>query len=86
MKVVNTIIASALISGVVMTSANAMGRKGDPEFNHFIMKMSDTNGDGKVSKEEFMKMSAKMAAKEFMMMDMNDDGQLESEEFISGMR
>ncbi len=81
MKALTILVTSALVSGIIMTSAQAMGRKGDPEFTHFVMKMTDANADGMVSKDEFMKMSAKMAEKEFMMMDMDGDGMVSDIEF-----
>jgi len=86
MKVLNIILASALASATLTGVAQAMGNIGDNEYNTFIVKMTDTNGDGKMSKEEFMKMSAKMAAKEFAMLDLNDDNFVEAEEFLSGKR
>jgi len=86
MKVLSIILASTLASVTLTGVAQAMGNQGDHEYNTFIVKMTDSNGDGKMSKEEFMKMSAKMAEKEFAMLDMNDDNFVEAEEFITGNR
>ncbi len=80
MKALTIIVTSVLVSGLAMTSAHAMG-KADSEYNSFMMKMADVNTDGKMSKDEFMKMSASMAAKEFAMMDMDDDGSISATEF-----
>lgn len=80
-QVLGIITAAILVSGAISTSANAMGRKGDPEFNTHMMKMVDANADGKITKEEFMNASTKMAAKEFMMMDMDDNGHISEHEF-----
>ena len=86
MKALSIIATSFLASTILITAADAMGRKEDPAFNNFMIKMADTNADGKISKDEWMKMSASMAAKEFAMMDMNDDGGISSQEFHSGQR
>ena len=84
MKVLSIIATSVLISGLAMTSAHSMGRAGIAGFE-FMMEMTDANSDGKISKDEFMKMSAKQSEKEFMMMDMNDDGNVSKEEFMFAM-
>ena len=86
MKVLSIIATSLLASSVLITAADAMGRKGDDAYNNFIIKMADTDGNGSISKEEFMKMASSMAAKEFAMYDMNDDDGVSKEEFFSGQR
>jgi len=84
MKVLSIIATSVLVSAVAMTSVHAAGMAEGGVFE-LTMKMSDANSDGKVSKDEFMKMSAKMAAKEFMMMDMDDNGSLSMDEYMFSM-
>ena len=89
MKALSIILTSALVSGIIMSSAQAeSGRAGGPEWAHWMMKMMDANTDGKITKEEFMKMEAMMAEKKFMMMDMNNDGSIDTDEFmfLSGQR
>jgi len=81
MKVLSIIATSVLISGIAMTSAHAMGEDGKAGHT-YILQMMDANSDGKISKDEFMKMEAKMASKKFAMMDMNDDGTISKEEFM----
>jgi nitrate reductase alpha subunit len=46
-----------------------------------MMKMMDTNGDGMVSKEEFMKYQEKM----FDMMDKSKDGMLDKAEWTANL-
>jgi Ca2+-binding EF-hand superfamily protein len=45
----------------------------------------DTDGDGKVSQNEYMKQAAKNAAKKFTGMDVNKDGFISSEELKKTM-
>ncbi len=85
MKVLSIIATSVLVSALAMTSAQANRADRDGAGAEFLMKMMDSNSDGKISKEEFMKMSEKKAAKEFMMMDMDDDGSLSMEEYMFAM-
>ncbi len=80
MKTLSIIATSVLVSALAMTSAQAEGMADGAGL--FMMEMTDANSDGKVSKEEFMKMSAKMAAKKFMMMDMDDDGSISKKEYM----
>ncbi|MGK0273189.1 MAG: hypothetical protein ACI88H_003868 [Cocleimonas sp.] len=84
MKTLSILATSVLVSAMAMSSAHAMGEDGMASTT-FIHGMTDVNSDGKISKEEFMKMSANKAAKEFMMMDMNDDGSVSKEEFTFSM-
>lgn len=84
-KVLSIIATGVLLTGVSMPSAFA-GQDRESGYAELMMKSMDTNSDGNISKDEFMKMSSKMAAKKFMMMDMNDDGNLSKEEFMSGQR
>lgn len=81
MKVLSVIASGVLVSAVVVTAAHSMGRTGDPEYNNFIIKQVDADADGKITKKEFMEMSAKMAAKEFAAKDFNDNGVITAEEF-----
>ncbi len=82
MKALSIIATSVLVSAVAMTSAQANRADNDGAGVAFLMKMTDTNADGKISKDEFMKMKAKSAAKDFMMMDMDDDGSVSMEEYM----
>jgi len=84
MKTLSIIATSVLVSAVAMTSVQAAGMAEGGVFE-LEAKVMDANSDGKISKDEFMKMSAKMAAKEFMMMDMNDDGSVSMEEHAFAM-
>lgn len=86
MKVLSILVSSVLISGIAMTTANAMGRTGDPEFNQFIANIIDKDGDGKISKEEFVAMAKRMAEKEFASMDLDDNNSVSSAEFQNGSR
>ena len=86
MKVLSIILTSALASATLTGAAHAMGNVGDNEYNNFIMKAADSNSDGKLTREEFIKMAANMAAKEFDMMNVNDDDHLNQQEFHSGQR
>ena len=84
MKTLSIIATSVLVSAVAMTSAHAMG-EGGTAAQTYIHGLMDANSDGKISKDEFMKMSAKKASKEFMMMDMNDDGSVSMDEYMFAM-
>lgn len=86
MKVLSILVSSVLISGIAMTTASAMGRTGDPEFNHFLAKVIDKDQDGNLSKDEFIAMAVRMAEKEFDGMDLDDSKFLSSEEFNNASR
>ncbi len=81
MRLLSIIATGLLVSGLASTSAFAMGEDGLAGHT-YILQMMDANSDGKITKDEFMKMEAKMSAKKFMMMDMNDDGTISKEEFM----
>ena len=85
-QVLSIITTALLVSGAMTTSVQAMGMNDESHWNKLIMEAADKNSDGKMTKDEFMKMSEKMAAKQFMMMDVNDDGDISKEEFVSGQR
>jgi hypothetical protein len=47
------------------------------------MDIMDTNKDGMVTKEEYMKYVEMSAPKKFAMMDMNNDGMISKEEWMN---
>jgi hypothetical protein len=69
-------LAFVLISGLALNVASA-----EP-FNMGMAKKMDANSDGKITKEEYMKMSNDMAAWEKM--DVNKDGVLDEKEIQLG--
>lgn len=81
MKVLSVIASGVLVSAVVVTAAHSMGKTGDLEYNNYIIKQVDADADGKITKKEFMELSARMAAKEFATKDFNDDGFIDIDEF-----
>ncbi len=88
MKALTTILAVLAMGTFAVNAQNAEKGKGekpkmDPEA---FFKKKDANGDGKVSKEEFLK-GAKDAAKAeaaFTAKDKDKDGSLTLEEFKAG--
>lgn len=88
-----SILIAALLLSVSPVRAAALDIDVDDESASFdeirhmrMMKMMnqimDTNKDGMLSKDEFMKMQEMTASKKFMMMDINNDGILSHEEYF----
>lgn len=62
-------------------------KKMDPKARHEAMfKKTDTDGDGKISKDEFLKSHQERAEKAFGMLDTNKDGTLSKEELQEGRK
>jgi Ca2+-binding EF-hand superfamily protein len=86
MKVITTLLAVLALASFTTVNAQEKGKKkGDPEA---AFKKMDTNGDGSVSKEEFMaspmaKKDAAKAEKAFGAKDKDKDGKLSKEEFMA---
>lgn len=87
-KILNTTVMGMLLSGVLAAPvyAGVDDFEGQESiiYQKEMMKVMDTNGDKKISKNEYMKMHTRMAEKKFMMMDMNDDGFLSDIEYGLG--
>lgn len=66
----------ALISSLILSAAFAQG------FNSAMAKTMDTDQDGKITKEEYMKHSSDMTA--WAKMDINKDGVLDQKEIQLG--
>ncbi len=48
-----------------------------------MMRHADANGDGKITKEEFLQAAAKKAERKFAHMDFNGDGVLDDKDRVS---
>ena len=87
MKTAFALFALLLAGGMTLNAADASKPKPDPEA---AFKKLDTNGDGKLSKEEFLaspgaKKDAAKAGERFSKLDKNGDGSLSLDEFKAGM-
>ncbi len=51
-----------------------------------IFATMDTNGDGKVSKEEYMAFQEKISEAKFNKIDTNSDGSFSQEEWVEALR
>lgn len=71
-----TKLTFVLISGLTLSTAFAAG------FNMSTAQIMDTNKDGMITKEEYMKQSNDMAA--WTKMDTNKDGMLDANEIKAG--
>lgn len=69
--VVGMFVASALVSGFAYAT-HEQGHEGEQKGKMF--KEADTNGDGKVSQDEFKTQHDKRGAEIFKRMDANSDG------------
>lgn len=90
MKKTAIALATMMMSGVAL--ADSAGVYEQFPYGGILMKrmemthkMIDKNGDGMVSKDEYMAYKAKDAEKHFAMMDTDDNGVLERWEFDWGM-
>jgi Ca2+-binding EF-hand superfamily protein len=87
MKIAFALCALLLAGGLTLKAADADKPKMDPEA---LFKKLDTNGDGSISKEEYMaspqaKKDATKAGERFAKLDKDGDGKLTLEEFKAGM-
>ncbi|MEE9351167.1 MAG: hypothetical protein V3U78_02810 [Thiotrichaceae bacterium] len=83
-----SVVIGTVLAGLMVTTSVQASEDGYDEmsilYQKEMMKTMDTDSDGKITKDEYMKVSEKMAAKKFMMMDMNDDGWLSEVEYSLG--
>lgn len=77
-------ISILLLGGLVVSSACAQENKERPKRNpEELFKKLDTDGDGKISKEEAGKTEHKMIKEHFSEIDSNSDGLITKEEFLA---
>lgn len=82
MKLIASLLTLAVFAGFTLDASAQEKKKFDPA-KAFARK--DTNGDGKLSKEEFVKgaKDASMAEKAFNNRDKDKDGSISKEEFMA---
>lgn len=78
---INTLLAAvAFVSLATMASAQPPTDRDPAE----LMKRADTDGDGQVSRDEFIKTRTARLEEAFARMDTDGDGKLSREEFAAG--
>lgn len=82
MKIIASLLTVVAFAGITLDASAQEKKKQDPEK---VFARKDTNGDGKLSKEEFTKgaKDAAQAEKAFGAKDKNGDGSLSKEEFAA---
>jgi Ca2+-binding EF-hand superfamily protein len=82
MKLIASLLTLAVFAGFTLDASAQEKKKQDPEK---VFARKDTNGDGKLSKEEFVKgaKDAEAAEKAFGAKDKDKDGSLSKEEFAA---
>ncbi len=73
-----TLMLSLALGGVALAQDDAVTPRGGKGQN--LMKTTDTNSDGKISKEEFMEAAKKRAEARFQKLDANGDGYITQDE------
>ncbi len=72
--------AALLVAGQAMADSTACPLGGGHANKQAMLKKADTNGDGKISKEEFSQAMAKISERKFSHMDANGDGVIDEKD------
>lgn len=82
MKIIASLLTVVVLVGLTVDASAQEKKKADPAK---VFAKKDTNGDGKLSKEEFTKgaKDAAQAEKAFAAKDKDKDGSLSKEEFAA---
>jgi Ca2+-binding EF-hand superfamily protein len=85
MKIILTLLVAVAFSGLTANAQDG-GKKGPKMNPEAIFKKKDTDGDGKLSKDEFTKGAKEQSKAEeaFSKKDKDGDGSLSVDEFKSG--